>query len=138
MRKKTLILLFTFLLFFSKGYSLDIYDSNEQERMKEIDKEIAKTAMDIALDIGVISGSYMTGNLIIASLSGYRAMYDVNELIDLIKEKISLTKDEKEKRELQMAIDKLNSENSMDGYRENHSDEHSSIGDSDRVGGLGN
>ena len=127
---------FVFLLFTYNLYCLDLYDQNELDRMKEIDKKIIDLSWSAAIEVGGVSGLYLSGQWIVVMVLGSKAVYDINEMIDLLKERYSITKDAKERQEIQKAIDKLNSENSMDGYREQHSDEHSSCGESDSVGGL--
>jgi len=137
MQKKTLILLFTFLLFFSRGYSLDLYDENERDRIKEIDEKISSIAGILSVEVVTMPSLYATGNFALLTITGVQACQNVTSLVNLLRERYTITKDAKERKEILDTIEKLNSENSMDGYRENHSDEHSSIGDSDRIGGLG-
>jgi len=136
MRIIYLIISCTFILFATSAYSIDLYDQNELDRMKEIDKRIVDLSWGAAIEIGSVSGLYLSGQWVVAVVLGSKAAYDINEMISLLKERYSITKDAKERKEIQKAIDKLNSENSMDGYREQHSDEHSSCGESDSVGGL--
>lgn len=124
MKRIYLIISFTFILFASKAYSMDLYDEQEKNRMDEINKKIVTISITTAAEASGVSGLYLTGQWVAAMFLGGKVAYDVNELVDLIKEKISLTKDAKERRDLEKSIEDLKSVHGMDEYRENHSDEH--------------